>query len=86
MDGQVLPADRVVLAMGPWTGLARQWLPQAPPISGHLCHSIVIQAADSAALSAHCLFVNHRSRSGDCFLLQCSLGTAAQARRIHAIV
>lgn len=29
-----LPADVVVLAMGPWTGAARAWLPSAPATSG----------------------------------------------------
>lgn len=62
VDGEVLPADRVVLALGPWTGLARGWVKSAPPIFGSLGHSIVIQA--SQPLSAHCLFVNHRSKSG----------------------
>lgn len=34
-----LPADAVVLAMGPWTDAARAWLPAAPATTGdnHLC-------------------------------------------------
>ena len=62
VDGDTVPADSVVLAMGPWTGLARKWLPAVPPIFGQIGHSVVIKA--KAPLSAHCLFVNHLSRSG----------------------
>jgi glycerol-3-phosphate dehydrogenase len=29
-----LPADAVVLAMGPWTDAARAWLPAAPATTG----------------------------------------------------
>jgi glycerol-3-phosphate dehydrogenase len=41
-SGEVdVPADAVVLAMGPWTDAARAWLPTAPEMSGRwmLCHS-----------------------------------------------
>lgn len=62
VSGTTLPADKVVLAMGPWTGMARQWLRQAPPILGQIGHSIVIRVGKP--LSAHCLFVNHHSRAG----------------------
>ena len=52
-----LPASKVVLAMGPWTGLASRWLPGVPPIVGQLGHSVVLQAQHP--LSSHCFFVNH---------------------------
>jgi glycerol-3-phosphate dehydrogenase len=35
VSGEVnVPADAVVLAMGPWTDAARAWLPTAPEMSG----------------------------------------------------
>ena len=57
-----MPASSVVLAMGPWTGLARQWLPGIPPIVGQLGHSIVLQADHQ--LSSHCFFVDDASKDG----------------------
>jgi glycerol-3-phosphate dehydrogenase len=33
-EEEELPADAVVLAMGPWTDAARAWLPTAPATTG----------------------------------------------------
>ena len=57
LGSESLPASKVVLAMGPWTGLASRWLPGVPPIMGQLGHSVVLQAQHP--LSSHCFFVNH---------------------------
>ena len=54
-----LPADVVVLAMGPWTNVAASWLPGVPKIRGRLGHSVVIKP--SLELSAHCFYLTHSS-------------------------
>jgi len=40
VDGEVILADAVVIAMGPWSLLAAQWLP-LPPVFGLKGHSLV---------------------------------------------
>lgn len=52
---QELPADAVVLAMGPWTGSARAWLPSAPATSGQKYHSVVLRGdvSDTAIFTAY---------------------------------
>lgn len=57
VDGEELPVDVVVLALGPWTNQAAQWLPGVPRIRGRLGHSVVIKP--SSELSAHCLYLTH---------------------------
>jgi len=49
VDNETLPADIVVIAMGPWSGLARQWLPTAPSVTGHKAHSIVLHPSSSSS-------------------------------------
>lgn len=41
-DGEVIAADAVVVAMGPWSVLASQWLP-LPPVHGLKGHSVVFR-------------------------------------------
>ena len=53
VDGQTLPADVVVIAMGPWSKQAAEWLP-LPPVSGQKAHSVIIQP--SSPVTSHCLF------------------------------
>ena len=47
MDGNLINADVVVLAMGPWTSQAKPYFPKCkyfPCIRGGKAHSIVVQA------------------------------------------
>lgn len=53
VDGEVLPADVVVIAMGPWSKKAAEWLP-LPPVSGQKAHSVIVQP--SSPVTSHCLF------------------------------
>ncbi|HSS64284.1 MAG TPA: FAD-dependent oxidoreductase [Gammaproteobacteria bacterium] len=58
----VLPADAVVIAMGPWSILAARWLP-LPLVDGLKSHSILIRAA--GRVPAQALFVEFISDSGE---------------------
>lgn len=51
-DGQEveLPADAVVLAMGPWTDAARAWLPTAPHTSGRMQQAPAATCTESLQL------------------------------------
>jgi len=42
VDGEVIPCDQVVIAMGPWSSSAAQGL-QLPPIFGQKYHSVLVQ-------------------------------------------
>ncbi|KAK9808382.1 hypothetical protein WJX73_009281 [Symbiochloris irregularis] len=63
VDGGEEECDTIVIAMGPWTGQARAWLPGIPSISGQKAHSIVVEP--SSPIGANCLFMNHRNKSGE---------------------
>ena len=54
VDGEVMTADAVVIAMGPWSDLARRWLP-LPPVFGLKGNSIVLETGDR--VGAQALFV-----------------------------
>lgn len=54
VDGDVLTADAVVIAMGPWSNAARRWLP-LPPVYGLKGNSIVLETGDR--VGAQALFV-----------------------------
>jgi len=46
-DGTILPADKLIVACGPWTEHARSWFPPhlhktLPPITAVKCHSILV--------------------------------------------
>lgn len=48
-DGTTIPADKLVIACGPWTEKARYWFPEHlqwywPEITGVKCHSVLVQA------------------------------------------
>ncbi|EIE18649.1 D-amino acid oxidase, partial [Coccomyxa subellipsoidea C-169] len=62
LDGEMLPAGRVVIAMGPWSGDAARWLPGLPRISGQKAHSILVRP--SRPVGADCLFAQVVSSSG----------------------
>ncbi len=55
MDGDLVPADVVVLAMGPWTLHAAKWLP-VPRLFSQLGNSIVLKSQHG--LSAHALYLH----------------------------
>ena len=67
VDGEVLPADAVVIALGPWTNTLASSL-QLPHISGQLGHSIVLKPSSSSSsdpIPADCLFLSWQNKSGD---------------------
>ena len=55
-------ADTVVIAMGPWSGVAAQWLP-LPAVTGLKGHSITLQP-DAHAIPAQALFVEYITATG----------------------
>ena len=60
VDGELLRADVVVLAMGPWTGRAAG-LSSLPPIHGLKGYSVTLDAPD---VPAHALFMDYRLAGG----------------------
>src|SRR5262245_19535498 len=61
VDGDVIAADAVVIAMGPWSVLAAQWLP-LPPVFGLKGHSLIFDTG--GRVPAQSLFVEYREASG----------------------
>jgi glycine/D-amino acid oxidase-like deaminating enzyme len=61
VDGQLLPAETVVIAMGPWSGQAAAWLP-LPPVWGLKGHSITLQP--TTPVPAQALFVDYTTATG----------------------
>ncbi len=55
IDGREMAADAVVIAMGPWSALARRWLP-VPDVYGLKGHSIVLRP--SKPVPAEALFAD----------------------------
>ena len=62
VDGETLDADNVVIAMGPWSHLARRWLPLAS-VSALKGHSLVFDTGKD--LPPEALFLEHRSADGE---------------------
>jgi glycine/D-amino acid oxidase-like deaminating enzyme len=60
-DGEKIDGDAVVIAMGPWSILAAEWLPM-PAVFGLKGHSLVFDTG--AQLSADALFVEYREATG----------------------
>lgn len=61
-SGEMVPADVIVIAMGPWTAQAARWLHGVRlPISGDPAHSIVIQP--QSPVTAHALFTTYQKGS-----------------------
>jgi glycine/D-amino acid oxidase-like deaminating enzyme len=61
VDGALMPADAVVIAMGPWSDLARQWLPL--PVVGGLKGFSITLMPDSPP-PAQALFVDYLDDDG----------------------
>lgn len=62
VDGEVISADKVVIAMGPWSGDAVKWLPNVPSISGQKAHSILVRPTQP--IGPECLFTQFQNSSG----------------------
>ena len=60
-EGETLQADAVVIAMGPWSILAAEWL-SLPPVYGLKGHSLVFRTG--AALPAEALFLDYAEPAG----------------------
>jgi glycine/D-amino acid oxidase-like deaminating enzyme len=60
VDGHILPANAVVIAMGPWSGSAASWL---PPVAGLKGHSITLRP--STPVPAQALFVEYVAHGGE---------------------
>ena len=63
VDGETIPADKVIIAMGPWSGEAAKWVPSAPMISGQKAHSILVRPTEP--VGPDCLFTQFHNSSGD---------------------
>jgi glycine/D-amino acid oxidase-like deaminating enzyme len=61
MDGEVVEGDAVVIAMGPWSILAAEWLP-LPAVFGLKGHSLVFETG--GRVPAEALFLECREASG----------------------
>ena len=64
VDGHTMPADAVVIAMGPWSGMAANWLP-LPPVAGLKGHSITLRPR--TPVPAQALFVDYVTATGERF-------------------
>ncbi|CAK0761244.1 hypothetical protein CVIRNUC_002841 [Coccomyxa viridis] len=62
VDGETIPADKVIIAMGPWSGEAAKWVPSAPIISGQKAHSILVRPTEP--VGPDCLFTQFQNSSG----------------------
>jgi glycine/D-amino acid oxidase-like deaminating enzyme len=60
-DGVTLEADAVVIAMGPWSVLATQWL-SLPPVFGLKGHSLIFETGD--AIQPEALFLDYDESPG----------------------
>jgi glycine/D-amino acid oxidase-like deaminating enzyme len=61
LDGGVLEGDAVVIAMGPWSVLAAQWLP-LPPVFGLKGHSLLFETG--TAIPSEALFLEYTEATG----------------------
>jgi len=61
-DGETVEGDAVVIAMGPWSLLASQWLP-LPAVYGFKGHSLIFRTGD--AIPAEALFLEYQERRGE---------------------
>ena len=62
VDGKLMEGDAVVIAMGPWSLLAAQWLP-LPPVYGLKGHSLVFDTGTH--VPAEALFLEYQEANGD---------------------
>jgi glycine/D-amino acid oxidase-like deaminating enzyme len=61
VDGEIIAADVVVIAMGPWSLVAAQWLP-VPAVYGLKGHSLVYETG--SAIPPEALFLEYQDASG----------------------
>jgi glycine/D-amino acid oxidase-like deaminating enzyme len=61
LDGETLEGDAIVIAMGPWSVLATQWL-SLPPVFGMKGHSLVFETG--AMMSPEALFLEYEENAG----------------------
>ena len=61
-DGEIIEADAVVIAMGPWSILATRWLP-LPAVFGYKGHSLVFDSGE--AIPPEALFLEYQEASGE---------------------
>ncbi len=61
LDGEAIEGDAVVIAMGPWSVLAAQWLP-LPPVFGLKGHSLVFETG--TAIPSEALFLEYTEATG----------------------
>jgi glycine/D-amino acid oxidase-like deaminating enzyme len=61
VDGELIEGDAVLIAMGPWSALASQWLPM-PMIYGLKGHSVILR--NPVPVSPHALFVECEADDG----------------------
>ena len=61
VDGETIAADAAVIAMGPWSMLAAEWLP-LPPVFGLKGHSLVFDTGNK--IPAESLFLEYREANG----------------------
>jgi glycine/D-amino acid oxidase-like deaminating enzyme len=60
--GETVEGDAVVVALGPWSILATEWLP-LPAVYGYKGHSLVFRTGD--AVPAEALFLEYQEASGE---------------------
>jgi glycine/D-amino acid oxidase-like deaminating enzyme len=60
--GETIEGDAVVIAMGPWSILASNWLP-LPPVYGLKGHSLIFRTGE--AIPAEALFLEYQEESGE---------------------
>jgi glycine/D-amino acid oxidase-like deaminating enzyme len=61
VDGEIIKSDAVVIAMGPWSILAAEWLP-LPAVYGLKGHSLIFDTG--ARVPGEAMFLEYREASG----------------------
>lgn len=61
-SGEIVEADAVVVALGPWSLLATRWLP-LPAVYGFKGHSLIFKIGETAPAEA--LFLEYQEKSGE---------------------
>lgn len=62
VDGEIVRAEKVIIAMGPWSCAAAEWLP-LPPVGGLKGFSITLRP--NAPVPAQALFVDYLTETGE---------------------
>lgn len=61
-EGGELRAAKVVLAMGPWTGRAKEWMEGIPDVQGDKAHSVVLQPPRGDVIDATAVFIGYSDK------------------------